>query len=112
VDANQEQAGDVTVVEPLNDYIDASNADDLKALLTGLAGTGRKIVLDLGRVNFVDSSGCGSLIAALPKIHAAGGEVKICEINPTVRTIFDIIRLQRLIDLYATRAQAVAAFAR
>ena len=112
METHQEQVGDVTVIEVLSDYIDAGNAGDLKTLLTSLVNGGRKVVLDLSRVNFVDSSGCGALIAALPRVRAAGGELKLCCINPPVRTLFEIVRMQRILDLYATRDEAVAAFAR
>jgi anti-sigma B factor antagonist len=112
VESHQEQVGDVTVIELLSEYLDAGNSGDLKNILADLAGDHRKLVLDLNRVTFVDSSGCGALIAALPRVHSAGGELKLCCINPPVRTLFDIVRMQRILDIHKTRDDALAAFAR
>jgi anti-sigma B factor antagonist len=110
VDTNLEQAGDVAVLELLTDTLDVNNAADLKAALTGVTADHRKVLLDLGRVRFIDSSGCGAIIAALPKARAAGSDLKLCHLTPQVRTLFELVRMQRIVELFDTRAAALAAF--
>lgn len=110
MDTHLEQVGEVTVIELLTDAVDVNNAADLKAELANLTAERRKVLLDLNRVTFIDSSGCGSIIAALPKARAAGTDLKICCLTPQVRTLFELVRMQRIVDLFDTRPAALAAF--
>jgi len=110
VDTHLEQVGDVAVIELLADTLDINNAADLKAALTDVTTTSRKVLVDLGRVTFIDSSGCGAIIASLPKARAAGSDLKLCNLTPQVRTLFELVRMQRIVDLFDTRAAALAAF--
>jgi len=110
MDTHLEQVGEVTVIELLTDTVDVNNAADLKAELANLTAERRKVLLDLNRVKFIDSSGCGSIIAALPKARAAGTDLKICCLTSQVRTLFELVRMQRIVDLFDTRPAALSAF--
>ena len=63
---------------------------------------------DLSRVDFVDSSGCGAIVAALSRARSEGAELALCGVRSPVRTLFDLIRLPRLVDIYDDRTQAFA----
>lgn len=110
MDVHLDEVGGVTVVEPRTDTVDVNNAADLKTELAKVTAGQRKVLLDLSYVTFIDSSGCGSIIAALPRARAAGTDLKICCLNPQVRTLFELVRMQRIVELFESRSAALAAF--
>ena len=106
----REQVGDVTVVAINEDQLDASNAEDFRREMQPVLQDSRKLVLDLARVRFVDSRGCGAILSCLKQLTANQGDLKLCEVNPHVRTVFDLIRLHRICEILPTRDDAVRAF--
>ena len=110
MELNVEAVGGVTVVEVMADAIDASIADDMKGRLNDLATEHRNVVVDLHRVKFLDSSGCGALVAAQTRFRTAGGELRLCRPTPEVKTLMELVRLNRVLGLYDTREAAVASF--
>ena len=105
-----EQIGDVTVVALHADQIDASNDGDLRATMAPILVNCRKLVLDLGRVRFVDSRGCGAILSCLRRVAANGGDLKLCRVDPFVRSTLELIRLHRICEIYDTRAEAIRSF--
>ena len=90
------------------DAIDSSIADDVKGRLSYLATEHRNVVVDLHRVRFLDSAGCGALVAALTRFRTAGGELRLCCPTPEVKTLLELVRLNRILGLYDTRDAAIA----
>jgi anti-sigma B factor antagonist len=93
MDTHLEQVGDVTVVEILADAVDTNNSADLKAALTEAATAHKRVLVDLGQVKFIDSAGCGAIIAALPKARAAGADLKLCNLTPQVLSLFELFMM-------------------
>jgi anti-sigma B factor antagonist len=110
VNLNRENVGDVAVVAVQVEYLDASNSKAFKRDLTNLLGRDVKVVVELDQVKFVDSSGCGTIISCLRQLKAAGGDMKLCGVTKPVRTIFELVRLHSVIDIFNTRDEAVKAF--
>jgi anti-sigma B factor antagonist len=106
----REQVGDVTVVTINEEQLDAGNAEDFRREMLPVLQDSRKLVLDLARVRFVDSRGCGAILSCLKQLSANQGDLKLCEVNPHVRTVFDLIRLHRICEILPTRDDAVRAF--
>ena len=105
-----ETVDDVTIVTVDVDELDAGNADDFRRVLAPVLKDCRKLVLDLGRVRFVDSRGCGAILSCLKQISPAGGDLKLCRVNPSVRMVFDLIRMHNICEIVNTREEAVQAF--
>jgi anti-anti-sigma factor len=106
----REKLGDVLVLTPQVEYLDAGNSKDLKRDLSGLVEPKAKVVMDLGKVQFVDSSGCGTLLYYLRQLSAVGGDVKLCGLHRTVRALFQMIQLQRVFEIFNTKEEAVRAY--
>ncbi|MFL5342919.1 MAG: STAS domain-containing protein, partial [Gemmataceae bacterium] len=98
-----DKVGDVAVVAVQADVLDASNADDFKEEIEPVLGDSPKLVLDLGRVQFVDSRGCGAILACLKHATERGGDLKLCKVTRPARTVFDLIRLHRICEIVETR---------
>jgi anti-sigma B factor antagonist len=105
-----EKVENVTVVVVNVADLDANVADDFCRELAPVLKDCRKLVLDLQRVQFVDSRGCGAIISCLKRLSAADGDLKLCQVSPPVRTVFELIRLNRICEIVDTRQDAVRAF--
>jgi anti-sigma B factor antagonist len=106
-----ESVGDVTVAMVPVEELDASNAAEFKRDVAPVLEATAKLVLDLSRLRFVDSSGLGAFISCLRRLNAKGGDVKLCGISRQVRAVFELVRMHRIFDIYPTREEAVRAFA-
>ena len=81
-----EKVGDVTVVALNVEQFDAGYADEFKREMTPVLKDTRKLVIDLEKVQFVDSRACGAILSCLKKLSEVGGELKICQATPFVRS--------------------------
>ena len=106
-----EKMGDVTVAVVPREELDASNSEEFKREVAPLLEATVKLVLDLSRLRFVDSSGLGAFISCLRKLNAKGGDVKLCGMSKQVRAVFELVRMHRVFDIYGTKEEAVRAFA-
>lgn len=105
------QMGDVTVTTIPVEELDASNAGEFKRDIAPVIDAQNKVVLDLSRLRFVDSSGLGAFISCLRKLNAKGGDLKLCGMSKQVRAVFELVRMHRVFDICATSEDAVRAFA-
>ena len=105
-----DKVDDVAVVTVNVEEFDASNAEDFKQDIAPVLQTCSRVVLDLGRVRFVDSSGCGAILSVLKHATSGGGDLKLCRVQRPVRTTFELIRLHRICEIFDTREEAVRAF--
>jgi anti-sigma B factor antagonist len=105
-----ETTGDIAVVAVNVDQLDASNVDDFKRDMAPVLKDYRKLVLDLGSVQFVDSAGCGAILSCLKHATTAGGDLKLCQVSRPVRSVFELIRLHRICEILNTKEDAVRAF--
>jgi anti-sigma B factor antagonist len=105
-----DKLGDVTVVTVNIAQFDAGCADDFKHEITPTLNETRKLVLDLAPVEFIDSRGCGSILHCLKRLNEKGGELRICQVHPFVRSVFELIRLHRICEILATRDEAIRSF--
>ena len=105
-----DKIGDVAIAELPVEELDASNAGELKRDIAPLLEAHMKLVIDLGRLRFVDSSGLGAFISCLRKLNAKGGDLKLCGMSKQVRAVFELVRMHRIFDIFGTREEALRAF--
>jgi len=105
-----ENIGDITIVRVLTDVLDASNTEEFKADITPIFEKSKKILLEMGRVKFIDSSGCGVLLYCLRQLNSLGGTLKLYGVQESVRTLFDLVRMHRIIEVFDTKEEAVKSF--
>lgn len=105
-----DKVGDVSVAAIPVDELDASNAGEFKRDIAPVLQTNTKLVLDLSRLSFVDSSGLGAMLSCLRQLTARSGDLKLCGLSKQVRALFELVRMHRIFDIYGTREEAVSAF--
>lgn len=97
----------IAIVAFTRDSLDASNAKAFKEDVQPVLANHRRILLDLDALQFVDSSGLGALLSCLRTVHENGGTLALCGMSKPVRTLFELVRMYRIFDIYVSRAEAV-----
>lgn len=93
------------------DRLDAMAAPGFRETLTPLLeGQPEKVLLDLGKVEFIDSTGLGVMVSLL-KLMGPGGKVAVVGAAPNVRRLFEMTRLDSLFTLCDGPDEARAALA-
>ena len=105
-----EKIGDVTLVVVQTEVLDAANSEEFKASIAPVLDESRKVVFDMSLVRFIDSSGCGVLLSCLRRLNSLGGDLKLYGIQETVRKLFELVRMYRIIEIYNTKEDAVGSF--
>lgn len=70
----------------------------------------RKIVLNLEKVTYMDSSGVGELVGCYTSIKNRGGELRICGMNTRIFSLITMTSLHSVFDVKDTEAEALAGF--
>ncbi len=65
-----------------------------------------RILLDLSKVEFVDSSFLGALVMQLKRVMAKNGEMRLFGLQPPVKKLFEMLRLYRIFEIFDTEEQA------
>jgi len=84
----------------------------LRAHIAHLLRDRRSIVLHLGEVVFVDSSGLGTMVRTLTSTRQVHGDLKLCDVPEHVRKVLQLSHLSKLFDSHESEDSAVEAFYR
>ena len=76
-----------------------------------LKGGGKKIVLNLGNVIYIDSSGVGELVHTYTTVAEQGGQLKLLSLTKKIRDVLAITRLLTVFQVYDSEPATVASFA-
>ena len=69
-----------------------------------------KILLNLGDVNYIDSSGIGELVSGFTAVRSRRGELKLLNLTKKVHDLLQITKLFTVFDVYSDEATAVRSF--
>jgi anti-sigma B factor antagonist len=85
----------------------------LRDTIRDLVGKGqKKILLNLGDVTYIDSSGIGELVSAFTAVRCEGGELKLLNLTKKVHDLLQITKLYTVFDIKDDEATAIKAFAK
>ena len=87
--------------------IDSANASEVKAEAFRLLGDAADVVVDLSSVDFLDSAGVGVLVGLFKNARMRGGRARFCGLTPGVRSVLEIIQLDRIFEIYDDAEAAV-----
>jgi anti-sigma B factor antagonist len=97
---------DVCVCRPVGE-LDAMTVAEFRERLVGLADRGR-VVIDLGDVPFMDSTGLGALIGGIRRIREAGGEASVACRRPAVLRLLHTTGFDRMVSVADSVEEAAA----
>jgi anti-sigma B factor antagonist len=103
--------GDVTVVDVSGRITLGEGSSNLRDGIRDLAAKGqRKVLLNLGEVSYIDSSGIGELVSAFTSVTNSGGQLKLLNLTKRVRDLLQITKLYTVFEVYDDEAAAVRSF--
>ena len=112
VKLNTRQVGDVSVIDVSGRITLGEGSSTLRDALRGLVAQGqKKILLNLGEVSYIDSSGIGELVSGFTSVTNGGGELKLLNLTKRVKDLLQITKLYTVCDVHETEASAVRSFA-
>ena len=92
---------DFNVLTILEERVDAHNSGELKTYLLQLIENGEnRIIIQLGNVRFIDSSGLGALLSGNKNIALKAGRLILSNIQKQVLSMFELTRLNRIFEIY------------
>lgn len=111
VKASTRQAGSVAIVDLSGQIKLGEGTSTLRDTVKDLLGKGqKKILLNLGDVNYIDSIGVGELVSAFTSVRNQGGELKLLHLTKKVHDVLQITKLYTIFDVRDDEAGAIAAF--
>ena len=101
----------VTVLDMSGRITLGEGSVQLRDAVRDLIGKGSKsILLNLGDVNYIDSSGLGELVSAFTTAKNQSGEVKLLSLTRKVKDVLQLTKLYTVFDIYDDEASAIASF--
>ncbi|MDB4470659.1 STAS domain-containing protein [Deltaproteobacteria bacterium] len=108
---NITEQGETVKIEVQEERMDAHNSSDLKEQMLQLFDDGKcNLIIDLSEVRFVDSSGLGALVSGFKNASAREGSLKLCSLQPQVRSMFELTRLHRVFEIFSSVEEALESY--
>ncbi len=105
------QVGDVTVIDVTGRITLGEGSSNLREGIRDLVTKGhKKLLLNLGDVSYIDSSGIGELVSGFTSVANQGGHLKLLHLTKRVRDLLQITKLYTVFEVYDDEAAAVRSF--
>ncbi|MCY0991209.1 STAS domain-containing protein [Nannocystis sp. ILAH1] len=104
------EIGDVTVIQPSGRLVIDNSIELREAVRAALESGATKIVLNLGEVTTIDSSGLGELVSSYTTASNRNAKLKLSNVPAKVNDILMITRLATVFETFATEDEAVKSF--
>ncbi len=111
VKLNTRQVGDVTVIDATGRVTLGEGASTFRESLRELLAKGhKKILVNLGDVSYIDSSGIGELVSGFTSVTNQGGQLKLLNLTKRVKDLLQITKLYTVFEVFEDEAEAVRSF--
>lgn len=82
--------------------VDLETSPDARAVLLEAVELGHHVIVDMGGVTYIDSSGVASLVEALQAARGQETQFRVAGVNPAALRVFKMARLDEVFELYDT----------
>jgi len=104
-------SGDVTILDVAGKITLGDGSVVLREKVKELvAGGNKKVLLNLGNVTYIDSSGIGELVAAFTSVSNSGGALKLLHLTKRVQDLLQITKLYTVFEVHDDEAKAIGSF--
>ena len=109
--SNTRQASGVTIVDLSGRITLGESSATLRETVRELLNKGQKrILLNLGDVSYIDSSGIGELVSGFTTVRNQGGDLKLLNLTKKVHDLLQITKLYTVFDVHSDEATAIRSF--
>lgn len=92
--------------------IDINTSPDIKKAFDKLISKKTpKIIVNLSKVSYVDSSGLATLVEILKNMRVYGGRLRLTNLSPKIKSLFEITKLEKLFEIMSDEEEALSTFA-
>ena len=106
------KVGDVTVIDAAGRITLGEGASTFRDTIKDLANKGdKKILVNLGEVSYIDSSGIGDMVSGFTTVTNHGGQLKLLGLSKRVKDLLQITKLYTVFEVFDDEAAAVRSFA-
>lgn len=110
MEIKSKKVGNIEVVS-LKGKMDALNSIEVSDFLDDLTEKGYdSLIIELGGVDYMSSSGLRVLLSLLKKLRGRGGDLKLCSLQPYVMEVFEIAGFTQLFEIYENEEEALKSF--
>jgi anti-sigma B factor antagonist len=103
--------GDVVVLALKGNLMGDPETTEFREKVKNLVRDGfLKIVLDLSKIKWLNSSGLGALISAMATVNNSGGDMRIANVTEKIKSLFMITQLIKVFKTFESSERAVASF--
>lgn len=104
------EEGNTLVIDVTGD-LDARSAGDLKLALNEKIEGGKVwVLINLSEVPYMDSAGLGVLVSGLKNTNRQNGDLRLWGLQPDVRNIFELTRLNKVFQIFEDESTALASY--
>ena len=107
---NTRSFGDVIIVDCAGRIIMGDETALLRHQVKDLLNESRHLVLNLSDINYLDSSGIGTLVGLHSSAAKMGGQIKLAGLTGRVKDVLQIAKLASIFEFYATPEEAASTF--
>lgn len=108
---SERQAGDITILDLDGKVTIGEGSVALRSAIRRLLGEGKnKILLNLGGVGYVDSSGIGELVSSFTAVNKEGGTLKLLNLTQKIQDLLAITKLLTVFDVFENEGDALASY--
>ena len=105
------QSGDVSILDISGRITLGEGASTLRNAVRAMAGEGhKKLLLNLGDVSYIDSSGLGVLVSAFATFANLGGHLKLVHVMSRVKDLLLITKLYAVFEIFDDEGTALRSF--
>lgn len=102
------QDGTIVIILQPTGRLDITTAWQFRLKLQEcIAKLSRHIVVNLGQVNFIDSSGLTSLVAGMRDADKVRGSFRICNVHPEAKLVFEVTMMDSVFEIFETESEAL-----
>jgi len=106
------QVGDVTVIDASGRITLGEGSSTFRDTIKDLTARGnKKLLLNLGDVTYIDSSGIGEMVSGFTSVTNQGGQLKLLNLNKRVKDLLQITKLYTVFEAFEDEAAAVRSYA-
>ena len=107
----ERQAGDITILDMDGKITIGEGSVALRSAIRRLLEEGKKkILLNLGGVGYIDSSGIGELVSSYTAINKEGGQLKLLNLTQKLQDLLGITKLLTVFDVYDSESDALGSY--
>jgi anti-sigma B factor antagonist len=111
VKLNTRQIGDVTVIDAAGRITLGEGSTAFREAIKDLVAKGqKKILLNLGEISYIDSSGIGEMVSGFTSVSNAGGQLKLLNLTKRVQDLLQITKLYTVFEVFDDEAVALSSF--